>query len=190
MEDVVAVSVGQDHTMAIKADGSLWAWGWNGQGQLGDGTTENRYTPVRIMEDVAMVSAGRDHTAAIKTDGSLWVWGLNDRGQLGDGTTTRRLEPVHIMDDVAAVAASGITGAFAHHTLAVKTDGSLWAWGANTNGQLGDGTTEDRHSPVHIMDNVMLPGGAVAVPAAPPPASVDAGGWLVRILVWAVGLLV
>ena len=147
MDNVVAVSAGYGHTAAIKSDGSLWTWGLNNHGQLGDGTTENKYTPVKIMDNVIAVSAGGWHTAAIKSDGSLWTWGRNN-GQLGDGTTEDKYTPVKIMDNVIAVSA-------AHsNTAAIKSDGSLWTWGSNWGGQLGDGTTEDKYTPVKIMDNV------------------------------------
>ena len=143
------IAAGGGHSLVILDDGSLWAWGGNSFGRLGDGTTIDRHTPVHIMDDVAAVSAGSFHTLAITTDGSLWAWGGNWDGQLGDGTTTARRTPVHIMDDVVAVSAGS------WHTLAITTDGSLWAWGRNWDGQLGDGTTIDRHTPVHIMDDVV-----------------------------------
>jgi len=93
-----SVSVGSVHTMAIKTDGSLWGWGNNVHGQLGDGTAINQNTPVRIGIDTnwAYVSAFA-HTIAIRTDGTLWVWGDNEYGQLGDGTTTNRHIPVRVM---------------------------------------------------------------------------------------------
>ena len=155
MEDVAAVSVGSGHTLAIRTDGSLWAWGWNEWGRLGDGTTEDRHSPVMVMEDVVAVSAS-SHTLAIQSDGSLWAWGYNSSGQLGNGTATGRHRaypnpsPIRIMEDVVAVFAGG------SHTLAIRTDGSLWVWGDNSSGQLGDGTTEDRHSPVMVMEDVMI----------------------------------
>lgn len=158
------VSAGSMHTMAIKADGSLWAWGDNRSGKLGDGTTFDRYYPVKIMDDVISVSAGDFHTMAIKADGSLWAWGSNYLGALGDGTTVDRHTPVKIMDDVVAVSAGNSA------TAAIKTDGSLWTWGDNSYGQLGDGTltdkvlneegwhfkaNNDKLSPVKIMEDVI-----------------------------------
>ncbi|MCL2813173.1 MAG: chitobiase/beta-hexosaminidase C-terminal domain-containing protein [Oscillospiraceae bacterium] len=140
------ISAGGWHTTAIDSDGALWAWGTNGRGQLGDGTTEDKDTPKKIMDDVIWVSAGWSHTAAIKSDGSLWAWGYNNYGQLGDGTTKDKLTPVKIMDDVIQVSA-GLS-----HTAAIKSDGSLWAWGYNNYGQIGDNTTKDKLTPTKIMD--------------------------------------
>ena len=143
-----SVSAGENHTAAIKSDGTLWTWGANSSGQLGIGNTTQRSTQTRVGTafDWVSVSAGGSHTLAIKRDGSLWAWGGNQNGQLGDGTTTQRSAPTRIgtANDWASVSAGG------SHTLAIKTDGSLWAWGSNTNGRLGDGTTTQRTSPVRI----------------------------------------
>ena len=169
MSDVVAVSAGAHHSMAIRSDGSLWTWGANDQGQVGDGTltrrdgdtwevieNNERLTPTWIMDDVISISAGHSFSMAIRSDGSLWAWGTNWEGQLGVGAITGDafiLSPTKIMDDVISVS-TGLS-----HTLAIRGDGSLWSWGRNWEGQLGDGTTDVRLSPVRIMDNVMLPGG-------------------------------
>ena len=151
MYDVNVISAGSSHSMAITSSGDLWAWGCNRYGQLGDGTTENRYSPIKIAHDMDLVSAGGSHTMAISYDGTLWGWGANRNGQLGDGTTENRYSPVWIMDDVVAVSVGYA------HTLAITSDGTLWAWGWNYAGQLGDGTTTDRHAPVKIMENILLP---------------------------------
>ena len=148
MDDVVAVSLGGSHSAAIKTDASLWLWGYNGYGQLGDGTTMHHSSPVKIMDDVIAVSLGDFHSAAIKKDGTLWTWGWNHSGELGDGTNTDRSSPVKIMDNVAAVSLGGSQSA------ALMTDGSLWTWGRGYEGQLGDGTTSNRNSPEKIIDDV------------------------------------
>ena len=142
------ISVGGYHTVEVKSDGTLWTWGYNGNGRLGDGTETDRLSPVKIIDDVKFVSAGIYHTAAIKNDGSLWVWGHNGNGKIGDGTETDRLSPVKIMDDVKFVSA-GI-----YHTAAIKNDGSLWTWGHNGNGKLGDGTETNSFTPIKIMDGI------------------------------------
>jgi alpha-tubulin suppressor-like RCC1 family protein len=145
------LAAGTTHSLAIKADGSLWAWGSNTFGQLGDGTKENRYAPVRVGKDGdwATVSAIGFHTVALKSDGSLWVWGSNRYGQLGlgdRGDGTERNAPVRMGgdNDWASVAAGG------QSTFAIKRDGSLWAWGLNKGGRLGDGTNTDRNAPVRV----------------------------------------
>jgi len=145
---IAFIAAGGFHTMILKTDGTLWATGRNTYGELGDGTTIERRTPVQIMRDVQAVAAGAWHTLILKTDGTLWATGNNFYGQLGDGTTIERHTPVQIMRDVQAVAAG------AWHTLILKTDGTLWATGLNEFGQLGDGTINDRSTPVQVMSDV------------------------------------
>ena len=142
------VAAGWDHTVAVKTDGTLWAWGNNYDGELGDGTTVNKSNPVQIgtATNWQSVAAGGSHTVAVKTDGTLWAWGYNSDGQLGDGTTGSKSSPVQI--GTATNWQSVATGK--NHTVAVKADGTLWAWGYNYFGQLGDGTTGNKSSPVQI----------------------------------------
>ena len=144
-------SAGTDFVLAIKTDGSLWAWGENEGAQLGDGTTTDRKTPTKISSSLgwATVAAGHDHSLGIKIDGSLWAWGLNDHGQLGDGTTTGRKKPVAIAAGTKWVAVS----AGFRYSLGIKTDGSLWAWGINDKGQLGNGTDTERHVPTRVLSS-------------------------------------
>jgi alpha-tubulin suppressor-like RCC1 family protein len=149
-EAMQRIAAGDGHSLAVKPDGSLWAWGSNRLGQLGDGTSgwdNYRATPLRVMSDVAAV-AGSSHALALKTDGTLWAWGANTGGQLGDGTTDDRYSTVYVMDQVSAVAAGAM------HSFALKTDGSLWGWGSNYVGQLGDGTTDDRSRPGYVTGGV------------------------------------
>ncbi|MDR2898940.1 MAG: hypothetical protein LBU94_01345 [Clostridiales bacterium] len=153
MGGVLSVSA-NNHTMVVKNDGSLWAWGNNDSGQLGDGTTTNRTSSVKIMDRVLSASAGDFFTMAIKTDGSLWAWGRNDNGQgkggqLGDGSITDKHSPVKIMDNVSTVSAGN------SFSMAIKNNKSLWAWGDNSVGQLGDGTEKDKHTPVKVLDDVL-----------------------------------
>jgi alpha-tubulin suppressor-like RCC1 family protein len=135
------ISAGLNHTVALKADGSLWAWGKNDSGQLGDGSLTDTAIPKQIGTGYAAVKVGASHTVALKTDGSVWAWGLNSDGQLGDGTYTDSLVPKQIGTGYTAI------GAGAYHSLALKSDNSLWAWGYNGDGQLGDGTRTSSVSP-------------------------------------------
>jgi len=149
MNDIIYVSAGAGHIMAINTDGELWTWGANANGRLGDGTTTHQYIPIHIMNDVVAVSAGGSHSMAIMANGELWGWGGNRYGQLGDGTTINQYLPIHIKDNIVAVS----TGQA--HTIAITVDGELWAWGLNRAGQLGDGTTINHYRPIKILDDVI-----------------------------------
>ena len=143
------VSCGNNHAAAIKTDGTLWTWGRNIYGQLGDNTSgNNKSTPVTTFAggtNWKQVACGGDHTAAIKTDGTLWTWGRNSYGRLGDNTTTQRNTPVTTFaggTNWKQVACGD------RHTTSIKTDGTLWGWGGNYRGTLGDNTVTDRLTPV------------------------------------------
>ena len=116
------------HCLALKTDGSLWAWGSNFAGQLGDGTTDDHSEPVRIGTgtDWVSIATGYTYSAAIKADGSLWTWGQNTSGQLGDGTTTNRARPVRVGREAKWASVSAAMG----HTAALTTSGEFWEWGA------------------------------------------------------------
>ena len=160
--DWTSFAAGGSHTVARKREGltnpggSIWAWGNNFKGQLGDGTIINRLSPVQIGTETDWdsslgggfppISAGSLHTIARKTNGTIWAWGDNGYGQLGDGTRITRLSPVRINAETNWSTVS----AGSSHTIARKTDGTIWAWGLNSSGQLGDGTTINRSSPVRI----------------------------------------
>ncbi len=143
------VAGGYDHSLVIKSNGSLFAFGINTYGAIGDGSTTSRSIPVEVMQDVISVSAGNDHSLALKADGTLWAWGWNLGGQLGDGTITTRLTPVKIMTNVISISAGR------YYSLALKTDGTLWSFGSNDRGQLGVGTLVDSSVPKQIMTNVV-----------------------------------
>ncbi|MEI6727059.1 MAG: hypothetical protein WCN81_12655, partial [Actinomycetes bacterium] len=155
------VAAGSLHTLALKADGSLYAWGRNGSGQLGDGTMTDRDAPVHIGDGWAAISAGVNFSLGIKTDGTLWSWGENSAGQLGLGETnyTWPLSPTQVGNDTdwLAVAADG------SHAVALKADGGLYTWGANDYRQVGDGSNTNRRSPVHIQDSDTFTGIAAGV---------------------------
>ncbi|REE98420.1 S8 family serine peptidase [Thermomonospora umbrina] len=143
-----ALAAGSAHALAVKADGTVWAWGENSAGQLGDGTTTNRSLPVQVsgLSGMTAVAADDFWSLALKSDGTLWAWGDGLAGQLGNGDQENRMTPVQVsgLTDVVDMAAGR------HHGLAVKSDGTLWAWGDNTYGQLGDGSTDTRLTPVQV----------------------------------------
>lgn len=151
LSDVVAIAAGTYHVLALKADGTVWAWGDNVSGQIGNGTTTDRTTPMQVsgLTDVVKIATGRFFSLAIKSDGSVWTWGENLYGQLGDGTTSDRNVPVQVSGFTAAIPAIVATGAF--HCTVVKNDGTVWAWGRNTYGNLGDNTVTHRSSPVMMQ---------------------------------------
>ncbi len=143
------ISHGREHTLAVRTDGTLWAWGRNQWGQLGTGSTADAIdTPVRVGTDAnwSKVAAGLSYSLAIRKDGSLWAWGLNHSGQLGDKTYLPRSSPVPVTSakdwlDVVA----GDT-----HSVALKTSRSLWTWGSNASGQLGLSDTTVRNEPTQV----------------------------------------
>jgi alpha-tubulin suppressor-like RCC1 family protein len=138
-------------TMVVKADGSLWASGGNGHGQLGDGSTAPKDSLMLIMAGVKSVACGEHHTLVVKNDGSLWAMGQNNYGQLGDNTTASRSVPVKIWPPGSAtgppvvLAAAGLG-----HSLFLCSDGSLWAMGLDTSGQLLDGGGANKLAPKRI----------------------------------------
>jgi alpha-tubulin suppressor-like RCC1 family protein len=145
---IKSISCGREHTMILKNNGTLWATGFNNKGQLGDGTTIDKTTPVQVMTNVESVSTGQYYTMILKTDGTLWAVGYNSSGQLGDGTTIDKTSPVQVMTGVRSIYAGY------SHTFIVKTDGTLWATGSNNYGQLGDGTIQLKSTPIQIMSGV------------------------------------
>ena len=136
--------------LGIKTDGTLWSWGRNHNGQLGDGTYTNKSSPVQIYgggTNWKMAVSFKYHCAGIKTDGTLWTWGANYYGENGDGTTTYTFSPNQVPGTNWKLID---TGNYYSAQLGIKTDGTLWSWGRNHNGQLGDGTYTNKSSPVQI----------------------------------------
>jgi alpha-tubulin suppressor-like RCC1 family protein len=165
-----AVAVGGEHACAITSGGGVKCWGRNNNGELGDGTTTNRTTPVQVVglsSGVIAITAGEYHTCAITAGGRLVCWGDNGSGQLGDGTTTMRTTPVQVTGLTAGVEA--VSGGFLH-TCAVTAGGSAKCWGANrladdddtAGGQLGDGTYTGRTTPTQVKG---LTSGVVGISA-------------------------
>ena len=142
------IAVGDYHSLANESDSTVWAWGNNDSGQLGDNTFVTQPAPVQsgTIDKVISVAAGVYHSMALKHDGTVWTWGYNDLGPLGDGTNTDSGTPVQV---------SGLTGAVSiaagyQYSLAVKSDGTVWTWGDNLGGQLGNGTTTNSNVPVQV----------------------------------------
>ena len=219
MDNVIFVDLdGYDSQYAIKNDNSLWAWGRNNNGQLGDGTNIDRHTPIKVMDNVDSISLSGYGNFAITTDKSVWAWsasgssaipsvdyfgnqiergkifapvkildntvaifGAKDVGRcnhaiktdgsliawgtvMGEGVDGISYElPTKIMDNIVSFEIGGRSSSF----YALRSDGGLWAWGRNNSGQLGDGTTTNRKTPVKIMDGVKLPSGAPTTTPAP-----------------------
>lgn len=135
------IAVGGYHMASIKSDSTLWTWGWGVFGALGNNSTTDRSSPVQTISAGSVwrqVACGFGHTAAIKTDGTLWSWGFNNNGQLGDNTTTNKSSPVQTVSGGTNWKQVACGSVF---TAAVKSDGTLWTWGINGNGQLGTGAT-------------------------------------------------
>jgi alpha-tubulin suppressor-like RCC1 family protein len=144
-----AINIDNTITLGTKNDGSLWGWSTNSYGQLGDGTTNpSSTTPKLIGTKYTTASSCGKSMFAIKSDNTLWGWGDNTSGQMGDGTTTARLSQKIVGMGYISVTASGCDG---NATIfARKTDGTLWGWGSNEWGQLGDGTTTNSLTPKQI----------------------------------------
>jgi alpha-tubulin suppressor-like RCC1 family protein len=170
---ITAVAAGSAHSLALDVDGTVWAWGDNQFGQLGIGTfgvPPGYYvaapTKVANLPYARAIAAGALHSLAIDADGAVWAWGANTAGELGDSTLENRPAPVlvHGVSDAVAVAAgeaSTVTSNACCHSLALKADGTVWAWGENWSGELGDGSIQDRSTPVQVSSLT----GVVAVAA-------------------------
>ena len=165
-----AISVGGGHTCAVTAAGAAYCWGWNDYGQLGDGTTTTRSSPVLVAAPAGVtfvaVSAGETHSCAVTATGDAYCWGLNQSGWLGDGTTTTRLSPV-LVAAPAGVTFAAVSAARSH-TCGVTPAGAAYCWGLNGSGQLGNGdaTMATQYTPV-----------LVTVPAGVTFAEVSAGDY-------------
>jgi alpha-tubulin suppressor-like RCC1 family protein len=160
---ITAVRGGFWHNLALKSDGTVWAWGNNDWGQLGNGSATPSYGGVAYaaqvtgLSNVVAIAAGHWHSVAVKSDGSVWTWGLNSiswdanrNGQLGDGTTTTRLTPVRVLGVGGVGYLSGVAkvAAGAAFTLALKSDGTVYGWGTNLEGELGNGNKTTSLTPV------------------------------------------
>ena len=139
---VTAIAAGENHSLFLKSDGSLWAMGFNSGGQLGDGTFASSIRPKEIVTNgVTAIAAGANHSLFLKSDGSVWAMGADFFGQLGDSANNDTAQPEEIIAGGVTAIAAGYD-----HSLFLKSDGSLWATGENNNGELGDGF-DDVYSP-------------------------------------------
>jgi uncharacterized repeat protein (TIGR02059 family) len=146
LKGIIQINSGKAHNIALKNDGSVWGWGSNSKGQLGNGAN-SQPIPVKIqaMDKIVSVSAGAEHTIALKEEGTILALGYNFYGQLGDGTNTASSSPKAVnIDGIMEIAVGD------NHCIAFKNDNTLWAWGRNNNGQLGNGTTTDSNIPVWV----------------------------------------
>jgi alpha-tubulin suppressor-like RCC1 family protein len=140
-----------NHSLAVRSNGTAWAWGFNGQGRLGDGTTTNRSSPVSVVggfTDWCQVSAGYSHSLGVRCNGTAWAWGSGAAGRTGLDSTTNHSSPVSIVGgftDWCQVSA-GVTS-----SAGVRCNGTAWGWGGNDNGRLGDETLLSRSSPVSVV---------------------------------------
>lgn len=153
LSGITAVAAGNEHSLALKSDGTVWAWGSNSNGQLGNGTTAgSQPSPVQVtgLANVRAIAAGVNFSLALKGDGTVWAWGYNGSGQLGDSSTTERLTPVQ-----ANVAAQVAIAAGFDHSVSMTSTGTVWAWGNNSNGQLGNGSTTNSSTPVQTGSGVL-----------------------------------
>jgi alpha-tubulin suppressor-like RCC1 family protein len=135
LENVTAVAAGQTHVLALRKDGTVWAWGQNRSGQLGDGSGVDRDRPVKVMNmtGVVDIAAGSFQSYALKNDGTIWAWGDNRNGQLGDGTQIDRRSPVLVegFTNIRAIAAG------TSHLIALRSDGNVCTWGYSTEDKIG-----------------------------------------------------
>ncbi len=147
-EALVAVTAGAAHTCGLTAGGRAFCWGWNRDGQLGTGATDDAAVPAAVRGDLtfAAISAGGGHTCGLTPTNKAYCWGFNQNGQLGTGSVAAVSEPAAVSGDVsfAALSAGG------SYTCGLNSSGQAFCWGWNGDGQLGDGTTTDRLSPVPV----------------------------------------
>jgi alpha-tubulin suppressor-like RCC1 family protein len=159
LDNMLAVAAGTSHTLALKSDGTVLAWGLNSSGQLGDGTTVQKLYPVAVklangtpLSGIVEIACGATHSLALKNDGTVWAWGANASGQIGDGTTT---SPRSFATQVKVSTSSFLTNVVsiaggAAHSAAAKSDNSVWCWGLNSSGQLGNNSTKSSSFPVRV----------------------------------------
>ncbi len=171
---IASIAAGGSHSLALCSDGSTYAWGQNNYGALGDGSSTSSSAPVAVKTDGVLagrtpsaVAAGTRHSLLLTADGRVFSWGYNFYGQLGNGSKTNSNVATQV-SNTGALAGRTITAIAAGdaHSLALSSDGQVFAWGKNDDGQLGDGTTTDRNAPVAVLANGTLAGKTVLAIAA------------------------
>ncbi|MDB6021948.1 MAG: rcc, partial [Pedosphaera sp.] len=154
LSNVISVSASFQEPEALKSDGTIWMWGWNNYGQLGNGTTNDTNFPGQVLNLANMVFAGatgdRDN-CAIRADHTIWTWGRNLNGQLGLGTADALVHTLPVQVPAFGNATVTMVQTPDWHSLALESDGTLWGWGSNDHGQLGNNTTNDAYSPTPIL---------------------------------------
>lgn len=153
LTNVTQIDPGRDHALAVESDGTVWTWGENSYKQIGDGTTTVRTTPYQVTISNVVDAAASFHNLVASSDGSVWAWGKNASGQLGDGGSTNQGAPVQVkgVGGTGTLANISKVGIGRDHSYALKTDGTVWAWGRNASGQLGDGSQTNRSTPVQVV---------------------------------------
>src|ERR1051325_8887217 len=149
-----SIQAGAYHSIILCGSGTVKTTGDNGSGQLGNGTYNSQSSPAAVagLTGIIAVAGGYEHTLALKNDGTVWAWGYNGYGCLGDSTTLYRTTPiqVHGPNNVGFLTGIVAIAAGAYHSFAIKNDGTLWAWGYNSDGQLGIGATGNKWVPVQV----------------------------------------
>ena len=156
LEGIIAIAAGTEHSVALRDDGTVWAWGGNRYGQLGDGTTDERNRPVQVrgkageghLEGITAIASGVGHTVALKDDGTVWVLGRSDLHEWDESNCFPRqvkIKAGEYLTGITAIAAGE------EHTVALREDGTVWAWGINWEGTLGDGTQTRTHDAVQAQ---------------------------------------
>ena len=177
--DVTAIAGGGLYSLALKGDGTIWAWGLNNYGQLGNTTVTRTNTPLQVigLTNMTAIAGGFDHGLALQSNGTVWAWGRNDFGQLADGTNNPISGPVPVSGIngiITAIAGGGL------HSLALQSNGTVWAWGYNGLGQLGNSTNTSSNTPVQVSGLtgvIAIAGGYFHSLALKSDGTVWAWGW-------------
>jgi alpha-tubulin suppressor-like RCC1 family protein len=150
LANMVAIAAGQDFSAALRSDGTVWTWGGNGRGDLGDNSGTRQTLPVRVTTlptNIVAIAAGDLHMLALDATGTVWAWGQNSRGEIGDGSSAFTRDLPVVLSSLANITS---IGAGAEHSLARQVGGAVFAWGKNSDGQIGDSTQIDRNVPIRV----------------------------------------